>query len=84
MAFHLDIPESVAASMRLPLPEAESHLREELAVALYSQKILSFGKAGELAGKSRFAFAEQLARRGISRHYGETDLAQDAEYARRQ
>ena len=49
MSVHLEIPESIAASLRVPAPEMESRLRAELAVALYGQGILSFGKAAELA-----------------------------------
>ena len=84
MTFHVDIPESIAASLRLPAPEVEPRLRTELAVALYGQGILPFGKASELAGVSRFAFAELIAKRGMPRHYGEEELAQDLDYARGQ
>jgi predicted HTH domain antitoxin len=84
MTFHLDIPESIAASLRLPAPEVEPRLRTELAVALYGQGILPFGKASELAGTSRFAFAELITGRGLPRHYGEEELAQDLDYARGQ
>ena len=81
MTLHLDIPESIMNSLRLPEPEMEPRLRAELAVALYAQSILAFGKASELAGVSRFAFAELLAQRKIPRHYSAQELAQDLEYA---
>jgi predicted HTH domain antitoxin len=84
MTFHLDIPESVATSLRLPVPEVESRLRTELAIALYSQGILPFGKASELAETSRHVFADLVASRNIPRHYNESDLALDLEYARGQ
>lgn len=83
MAIQLVIPESISRSIRLPLPEVETRLRTELAIALYAQGILSFGKATELAGSTRYAFAELVADRGIPRQYGEEDLAQDLDYARR-
>ncbi len=82
MTFHLDIPESIAKSLRLPAPEIEPRLRTELAVALYAQGILPFGKAAELAEVSRFAFADLVTQRNIPRHYTEDDVAQDLEYAR--
>ncbi len=82
MMFHLDIPESIAKSLRLPAPEIEPRLRTELAVALYAQGILPFGKAAELAELSRFAFADLVTQRNIPRHYTEDDLARDLEYAR--
>jgi predicted HTH domain antitoxin len=84
MTFHLDIPESIAASLRLPAPEVEPRLRSELALALYSQGILPFGKASELAETSRYVFADLVARRDIPRHYGQDELAQDLDYARGQ
>ena len=80
MTFHLDIPESVATSMRLPVPEIEPRLRSELAVALYAQGILPFGKACELAGASGYAFSDLIASRDIPRHYAEDDLNLDAAY----
>ena len=82
MTFHLDIPDSIAKSLRLPAPEVEPRLRTELAVALYAQGILPFGKAAELAERSRFAFADLVTQRNIPRHYTEDDLARDLEYAR--
>jgi predicted HTH domain antitoxin len=84
VTFHLDIPESVASSLRLPVPEVEPRLRSELAVALYAQGILPFGKACELAGATRYAFANLIAGRDIPRHYTEDDLTLDLAYARRQ
>jgi predicted HTH domain antitoxin len=83
MTVRLDIPDSIADSMRLPQPEVESRLRAELALALYAQEILSFGKAAELAGLSRYAFAELIGVRNISRHYSEEDFDTDREYANR-
>lgn len=82
MTYHLDIPEYVAKSLKLPAPEIEARLRAELAMALYAQGILPFGKASELAGASRFTFAELMGQRGIPRHYTDDDLGHDLGYAR--
>lgn len=84
MSVHIDIPESIARSLRLPTTEIEPRLRTELAVALYRQGILSFGKASELAASSRFAFGELLASREIPRHYTDEELNEDLGYARGQ
>ena len=84
MTLHLDIPESVASSLRLPMPEIEPRLRAELALALYAQGILPFGKASELARVSRYEFAALLGRREIPRHYTDDELTHDLEYARGQ
>jgi predicted HTH domain antitoxin len=84
VTFRFDIPESITASLRLPAPEVEPRLRTELALALYAQEILSFGKASELAKLSRFAFADIATSRNIPRHYGDEELTQDLDYARGQ
>ena len=82
MSITLQIPDSVARSLRLPEPEVEERLRSELALALYAQSILSFGRATELAGISRYQFADLLTSRGIPRHYGQEELAEDLAYGR--
>lgn len=81
MNITLHIPESVARSLRIPEAEAEERLRQELAAALYANGLLSFGKASELAGVSRFDFASVLAQRRIPRHYGQQEQGEDVAYA---
>jgi len=81
MTFHVDIPESIASSLRLPMPEVEPRLRAELAIALYSQGILSFGKASELAEVAHYVFADSIGQRKIPRHYSDEELKQDLKYA---
>jgi predicted HTH domain antitoxin len=45
----LSIPESIIQSIRLPEGRIEAELLKELAIALYAQELLSFGKARALA-----------------------------------
>lgn len=82
MSITLQVPDSVARSLRLPENEAEQRLRCELALSPYAQGILSFGKATELAAISRYEFAGLVARRDIPRHYGTEELAEDVAYGR--
>jgi predicted HTH domain antitoxin len=82
MSITLNVPDSVARSLRIPAGEVEERLKCELAVALYAHDILSFGKATELSAISRWQFAELLARHGIARHYGPQELAEDLSYGR--
>jgi predicted HTH domain antitoxin len=81
MKITLQIPDSIARSLRIPEAEAEERLRHELAAALYANGLLSFGKASELAGLSRFAFSGILGQRHIARHYGEDEMNEDTRYA---
>lgn len=82
MGVTLRIPDSVVQGLRLPEGEIAQRLRTELAIALYSQGALSLGKAAELAEMSRFLFGDLLGQRGIPRHCGDEDLAQDLSHAR--
>lgn len=82
MSLTLDIPDSVIQGLRLPQGEIPGRLRTELAIALYAQGVLSLGKAAELAEMSRILFDELVGQRGIPRHYGDEDLAQDLAYVR--
>jgi predicted HTH domain antitoxin len=79
----LSIPESIVQSIRLPEGRIEAELLKELALALYAQELLSFGKARELANLDHWQFSQLLGDRHIPRHYSETELAEDLDYARR-
>jgi len=81
MTLQLRIPDSVLQSIRLPGKRMEEDLLVELAVALYSQEALSFGKARELAGMSKNLVSQLLGKRRIPRHYGQEELEDDIAYA---
>ncbi len=82
MTLELHIPDSVAQAIRLPEERMAQELIVELAIALYAQGLLSFGKARELAGIGKYEFGRLLGRRGILRHYGQEELEDDLTYAR--
>ena len=84
MTIHLEIPDSISQAIRLPSGERTKRLLIELAVSLYAQGILSFGKARELAEMGKYEFGRLLGERQIARHYGEVDLEEDLDYAGRQ
>ncbi len=83
MGLQLEIPDSVTQAIRLPEKRIKEELLAELALALYAQEALSFGKARELARMSRSAFGQLLGKRGVPRHYGREELEDDIAYARR-
>lgn len=78
----LHIPRSVADAIALPEARKARELQRELALALYREDLLSFGKARELAHLDAYAFARLLGERGIPRHYGDDELDDDLDYAR--
>jgi predicted HTH domain antitoxin len=82
MGLTLNIPDSVLQGLRIPEEEVAQRLRTELAIVLYAQGALSLGKAAELSQMNRMLFGALVGQRGIARHYGDAELAQDASYGR--
>jgi|APHM01.1.fsa_nt_gi Uncharacterised protein family (UPF0175). len=80
--FQLSIPRSVADALALPESRKKKELQRELAVTLYREEMLSFGKARELANMTKQSFGQLLGERGVERHYGLEELAEDLSYAR--
>ncbi len=65
----IEIPGEVVHTTRMT-PE---DLRRELAIHLFQQGKLSFGKAREMAGMNAWAFQQLLGSREIPVHYGPDD-----------
>jgi predicted HTH domain antitoxin len=80
----LQIPDSIVQAIRLPEKRLSKELIETLAIALYVEGLLSFGKARELAGLGAREFGKLLGERRIPRHYGPEELSDDLAYADRQ
>jgi len=76
-ALTLELTPDLRDALRVPPAEQEARLRCELAIRLYQKGLLSFGKARELAGLSKWAFHELLAAEGIVRHYDLEELEAD-------
>ncbi|VTT85726.1 hypothetical protein DM2_1764 [Halorubrum sp. DM2] len=77
----IEIDDDVYEALQLPERERSPALKRELAVSLYAQDVLSFGKARALAGLSKREFQDLLGEREIPRHYGERELEEDLGYA---
>lgn len=81
MPIQLQIPDSVAQAIRLPEERLAEELACELALTLYAHRMLSLGKARELASLGKYEFGRLLGERGITRHYGKEELEDDLRYA---
>ncbi len=69
----IEVPKEVLHATRMT-PE---DLRTELAISLYQQGKLSFGKAREMAGLTFWAFQLLLGSRNIPIHYDYSDYEAD-------
>jgi predicted HTH domain antitoxin len=81
MPIHLEIADELISAMRLPVPELEAELLRELAFALYTRWALPIGKARRMAGLTKRELLDELARRGLQRHYSAQEVAEDWTYA---
>jgi len=77
----IEVPGEIYNALNVPEDEREEVLRRELAVSLYDEGILSFGKARELADLSHREFHRLLGDREIERHYTSEELDEDVAYA---
>ena len=69
----IEIPREILHAARLKPEE----VKRELAILLYQQERLSFGKAREMSGMTVWAFQHLLAGRGIPVHYDLADYEED-------
>lgn len=72
-----EVPDDLLQAIKLPPTEAHDRLRKELAIRLYEKGLLTFGKARELAGLSRWAFHDLLGEEGVLRRYDIKELEED-------
>lgn len=77
----IEIPKEIVLSLRIPKEKARDRLKEELAIHLYKEGFLSFGKARTLAELSKWEFAERLGIKKIARHYTREDFEEDLIFA---
>lgn len=69
----IGIPRDVMHTTRM----SAGDMKRELALALFQQDRLSFGKARELAGMTVWAFQQLLGSREIPVHYDVADYLED-------
>ena len=81
MPLIITIPDSVADAIKMPEKHLADNLMLELALALYADGALSFGKARELSGLRKYEFGQFLAKHRQIRHYSQEELKDDLIYA---
>lgn len=69
----ITVPDEFLLAARMTTEE----IQLELAISLFQQEKLSFGKARELAGLDFWTFQQILGSRGIAPHYDVTELHED-------
>ena len=73
----IEIPENILRSVKIPPGEINERVKQELAIRLYEQGILTFGKARELTGMKKWEFHKLLGRIGVIRKYDMEEFEKD-------
>lgn len=73
----IEIPDTIARNAKIPLQEVGIQFKQELALRLYERRILSFGRARELAGLSKWEFHRLLGKARIARNYDLEEFESD-------
>ena len=84
MSITLELDEESLRMLPLGPGERERHMQIELACRYYARGWLTLGQAARMAGLDHFAFAVELAERGIARDYTITEAVEDLAHARSQ
>ena len=71
----IEIPREILRATRMTPQE----IQQDLAILLFQQGKLSFGKAREMAGMSAWAFQQLLGSRGIPVHYDQMEYEEDVQ-----
>lgn len=74
----ITVPGAVLAGAKLPRRGLEAELRRRLAMALFSDGVISGAAACHMAGVEKAEFQFLMGERGIAQPLDESDLAQDA------
>ena len=79
----VEIPKDLALLLKTREKDLPKKVKEILAVELYKEKIISIGKAAEIAGLSKWEMFEILAMKKIPLQYYPEDLEEDIKTLRK-
>ncbi len=73
----MDLPRDILLAANISETNATNDIRKHLALYMFKERILSFGKAAELSGVDKLTFMELAGAKGISFNYDSDDYYED-------
>lgn len=75
------IEDEIIRALKAPEPKVEEVMRQHLATSFYAERMLSLGKAAQLAHMSLRDFEALLTQKKIPRDYTQDELDRDLAFA---
>jgi len=73
----LQLPKEIIKAVETPDTKLETALWQKIVLALYREETISFGKAAELLGMTKWDFTDLLKEKDVPLPYDEEDLDED-------
>ena len=73
----MDFPKDILLAADISEITASIDIKKHLALYMFKERILSFGKASELSGMNKLEFLELAGSKGISLNYDVDDYYED-------
>ena len=73
----MDFPKDILLAADISEITASIDIKKHLAIYMFKERILSFGKASELSGMNKLEFLELAGSKGISLNYDVDDYYED-------
>jgi len=75
----MDLPKDILLAADISETNATTEIKKYLAVSLFKERVLSFGKACVLSGMDKMDFMIYAGSKGISLNYDSDDYLEDLE-----
>jgi predicted HTH domain antitoxin len=73
----LQLPKNLIKAVEAPNLQLETALWQKIVLELYREETVSFGKAAELLGVTKWEFTDLLRNKNVPLPYDEDDLEED-------
>jgi predicted HTH domain antitoxin len=77
VSIKMDLPKDILAAANMSEASAPADIRKHLAIYLFKERILSFGKAAELAGVNKLEFIDTIGNKRVPLNYDSEDYYED-------
>jgi len=83
VSIKLDLPKDILLAANISEASASRDVKKYLSLYMFKERLLSFGKAADLAGMDKLSFMELAGSKGISLNYDENDYLEDLQIIKR-